>query len=62
MPGKTRSAKDAATAAMLKKLGVVRTTGRCAICHHIVSLAHYVTHLHVCQGRQKVVVNRKRRA
>lgn len=52
MAGKDRSAKDKQMAAMLKRLGVVRKSCRCPMCHVVVQLDHLKTHLTFCRGRQ----------
>lgn len=38
MAGQDRAARDKAMAAHLKARGVVRTTMRCPLCHHVVGV------------------------
>lgn len=49
--GKRRSEKDRERAKELKRLGVVRTTGRCAVCYRIITCDSAVSrYTHVCPG------------
>jgi recombinational DNA repair protein (RecF pathway) len=43
--------KDAAMAALMKRLGIERNVCNCAICHHTVGLSYYELHLLSCKGR-----------
>jgi hypothetical protein len=45
-----RSVKDKEMAAMLKRLGIKRTTGKCALCNSLVSLKGMYGHIVQCRG------------
>jgi hypothetical protein len=46
-----RTDKDREMAAMLKRLGIERTTGRCALCYCIVSIESSKSRFtHMCRG------------
>lgn len=46
-----RSQKDKERAAMMKRLGIERTTCRCSVCYHIVSCdGPKSRYTHVCRG------------
>lgn len=46
----SQKAKDAAMAAYMKAKGVRRTGLACAICHRVVSIDGYESHLLTCKG------------
>ena len=46
-----KSNKDKAMASRMKREGVERTTGRCCMCHKVVSLDTYPSHLRSHAGR-----------
>jgi nitrate/TMAO reductase-like tetraheme cytochrome c subunit len=48
-----RKNRDKEMAATLKKRGDRRTSGNCPICHRLVALNHFPTHLFKCVGRRK---------
>jgi hypothetical protein len=46
-----RSAKDKARAAYMKRLGIERTTGRCAQCYRIITInSSKSRYTHICRG------------
>ena len=46
-----RRKKDEAMAARLKKLGIERTTGRCALCYRIIAVTSAKSrYTHICRG------------
>lgn len=49
--GKSRSQKDKEMAARLKRLGIERTTGRCALCYRIIVIESIKSrYKHICRG------------
>lgn len=49
--GNDRSMRDKTRAAMLKRLDVERTTGRCGVCYRIVTVdSRKSRYTHVCPG------------
>jgi hypothetical protein len=49
--GKRRSQKDREMAADLKRRGIERTTGRCALCYRIIVIESCKSrYRHICRG------------
>lgn len=47
---KGRARKNRERAAEMKRLGIERTTGRCAVCYHIVSVDSRISrYRHICR-------------
>lgn len=49
--GKNAARKNAERAATMKRLGIERTTGRCAQCYAIISVESRISrYTHICRG------------